>query len=79
MDFHSSYKVAATARNGFDRSNLPEITSNGNITHLGVVGRDLKRPASRFYLRVENYLHRKRRSSQVMIFDFKLQANKGKF
>ena len=79
MDLNSYYKVAATGRNGFDWSNLPVIPSNGNITHLGVIGRDVKHLASRFYLRVENYLHRKHRYSQVMIYDLKLRANKRKF
>ena len=56
MDVNSSYEVAIMASNGFDQPSIPTIPSNGNVTHLGVVGRGVKCPASKFHSRAEQAL-----------------------
>lgn len=43
MSVNSSHEVAATTNNGFDQPSLPAVPSSGNVTHLGVVGRGVKR------------------------------------
>jgi nuclear autoantigenic sperm protein len=40
---NSFHEVASTESNGFDQPSLPAVPSGGNVTHLGVVGRGVKR------------------------------------
>lgn len=39
----NSHEVASTESSGFDQPRLPTVPSSGSVTHLGVVGRGVKR------------------------------------